>query len=105
MTQAPLPIAGSASVRRYRDDNDLIRRINVEKAVLVTCKNPLPNDRRDWRADLRIFTNVVYRYSYLIHKLLGGRKRMADEVTDMFLKFLVGLFEETVRLQRPLTRE
>jgi hypothetical protein len=105
MSEAPPPIAGSASVWRYGDDNDLNRCVNVENAVLVTCKNPLPNDRRDWGADLRILTNVAYRYSDFIHELLGGRKRVPDEVTDMFLKFLVGLFEEAVRLQRPLTRE
>lgn len=45
VTQAAPPIARTTSVRRYRDDNDLIRRINVEDTVLEICKNPLPNDR------------------------------------------------------------
>jgi len=92
-------------VRCYRDDHDLIRRINVEEAVPVTCQNAAPKDRRDWRAALRVRSNVAHRRCYCIDELLGGLERMTEEVTEMLMKLLFSLFDKALRLQLPLTRE
>jgi hypothetical protein len=91
-------------VRCNSDDDDLGGRIDVENAVLEPGENTLPDQPRDWRTDLWILTHGVNGALDVAHKPAGRDLRVRQKVTDMLLKFLLGLFQEAVRFQPLLTR-
>jgi hypothetical protein len=65
---------------------------------LKSVDHALPNHLSHGRPDLRIRTNLPHRNFDFADEILGCRYRAAEVVTNMFLEFLVGLFEKAVWL-------
>jgi hypothetical protein len=81
MSEAPAPISGTPLVRRHRDYDDFIQRINVQNAVFEAGKNALPYLATQRGADLRIFTDLVNSGLYVVNEVPSDSAGDAIKVT------------------------